>query len=919
MPSRPSAALPHPFFDRNRRLLAAAAVLGCLLALICAASASAAVRFAAPGGKGPEPCKVSNPCSLFNAADVSNPAVKAGDEVVVSAGTYSEVTGDLGPQGTVGIAQGVSVEGVPGQGRPLISATSTNDLPALALLPGASVSHLTVSALQRDTGILMLGGIAEDLIVRTAAANGIACQQSDGLIRNTVCLSSGSGGIAIGDRAVGGVRPNKEATLRLRNVTAVATGAGSRGLSYELKDIGPSPSITVDALSTIARGAGTDVVARSFVNAPGQKPSVTIELTRSDFATTAIPPSGEPLGADKISSPQERENIEAAPIFAADGFHQVGSSPTIDFGATDPLSATTDIDGQVRTLGRAPDIGADEFAAGDEVTDSATTETCSPDIASLALGTTTICTATVRGQAPVSGEIEFSNVGGPAEGKFLPESKCVLRSVTQTEARCSREYQPLQIGTGTHKITAKYLPDSSHRSSQDTFVLRVGQRLLFVAVGRHGLPPCTNPTFPCSLEEAAGVNGSGQAGDLVFLGPGSYSDSGGDFSKRLALVSGIHVVGPSTDGVPTARLSFQLDNRSEEKEHDEGAFFTGQNSIVEDLILSGDVSRKVYETGLGSVTENVRVTAHGNEGIACGLGRGTLRNSSCFSDGPKGIALGDEITALGSATLEAQAKNVTAFAIGEGATGVSYNLHSNREHSVIEQKVTLSGVIAHGSASDVAIASKPAQSKTSPPAAAKEILNFDHSDYATEKSDKGAGSILTPPGTGSNLTAPPLLDADHLHQLQGSPTIDTGPASAAGELDVDGQPRVQGKATDIGADEFLAGSKTEVSCSPNQVVELNLTHLHRDRHRPQRRRRAERPGRPLDRFAGSPQRRRLLHPRAERQRQRLLPVLLPAACGRQRHPRPHCPLRRPGPAAQQRHHHGRRQTGRGRHHDLDRL
>lgn len=68
------------------------------------------------------------------------------------------------------------------------------------------------------------------------------------------------------------------------------------------------------------------------------------------------------------------------------------------------------------------------------------------------------------------------------------------------------------------------------------------------------------------------------------------------------------------------------------------------------------------------------------------------------------------------------------------------------------------------------------------------------------------------------MTAPPLLSADY-HELSGSPTIDAGITDpASGTADLDGNARVQGASTDIGAYEFTpsaTGPATGLSPSPS--------------------------------------------------------------------------------------------------------
>jgi hypothetical protein len=77
-----------------------------------------------------------------------------------------------------------------------------------------------------------------------------------------------------------------------------------------------------------------------------------------------------------------------------------------------------------------------------------------------------------------------------------------------------------------------------------------------------------------------------------------------------------------------------------------------------------------------------------------------------------------------------------------------------------------------------------------------------HSDFATRLQLNGG--TVTPPGSGTNLTADPLFNAGAFTLRSTSPLIDRGDASlvAAGELDLAGNPRSAGAAPDMGAFEF---------------------------------------------------------------------------------------------------------------------
>ena len=80
---------------------------------------------------------------------------------------------------------------------------------------------------------------------------------------------------------------------------------------------------------------------------------------------------------------------------------------------------------------------------------------------------------------------------------------------------------------------------------------------------------------------------------------------------------------------------------------------------------------------------------------------------------------------------------------------------------------------------------------------------IDHNNLWANSREDYAEQAVTWRGA-HNLAADPLLisvQAGDLHLAQGSPCIDAGDARAAPLTDIDGDPRPQGRAPDIGADE----------------------------------------------------------------------------------------------------------------------
>ena len=96
-------------------------------------------------------------------------------------------------------------------------------------------------------------------------------------------------------------------------------------------------------------------------------------------------------------------NQTDAVVFAADDYHQIAGSGamTIDHGAVDAFSGMTDIDGQSRTIGQAPDIGADELAFP-----TTTALSCNPNPLQVGMG-------------PTRCDVTVTDASSPPPAKFL--------------------------------------------------------------------------------------------------------------------------------------------------------------------------------------------------------------------------------------------------------------------------------------------------------------------------------------------------------------------------------------------------------------------------------------------------------------------------------------------------------------------
>lgn len=468
------------------------------------AQAHAETRFAAPGGTGPAPCRQSDPCSLFLAASYEAPEaerIHSGDEVIVLPGEYSGARGDLGPDEIVQIPSKTDIHGEAGAPDPVIVSYRLGWV--LTLASGDSTaSDLEIIAPNSDAPLLISQSVAERMVVTTSAEGGIACEIAfRGVLRDSVCISTGKKGAGAGQRT--GTNSFPMHTRTLRNVTAIGTGPESSGIRFDIS----GGEIFVNVKSSIARGTGTDIEA--IGEDPGGGPTITVEA--SDYATAnAVEKNG---GTASVTAPGANGNITAAPLLDETTFHQLPGSPTIDQGAIDSFSGTTDIDGDARVIGAQVDIGADEMTLP-----TTTGLTCLP--ASLDFGEEVGCVAVVEAEdwgAP-TGAVELTAAGG------LKLGECELQASGTDEARCEVQ-MPVLVVDPALQLTAAYRGDESRAPSQGAFALSVEPARTTIGIACGTAPAVVDGLTSCTASVAnLGTSLAPPTGEAHFQssGPGIF-------------------------------------------------------------------------------------------------------------------------------------------------------------------------------------------------------------------------------------------------------------------------------------------------------------------------------------------------------------------------------------------------------------
>jgi hypothetical protein len=330
----------------TRTMIAALVAVAALA--ICPTAGAKTIHVTPTGSASPGCGTTVAPCEFRWAVQTQ---AAENDTVVVHSGVYSSGGGHA-------ITDNINVIGAPGEPRPLIKAAVGSVLQVHPATPSEIAKTIRGIAFEGGSRALVLDRagnyVLENVELRSRDQGSVALLlvNSGATIRNSIL--HGRGVDAVGLRA-DAVAPTTEEPVAVEGSTIVGEGAGliavTRGACTN--SVLLAPDLEVYMSNTIARGGTWDVYAQPQCGngpAPGRIAFLFELVNWQTF--------GDSLGNwDLVHVNDQRE----PPLFSGPGLRQQPASPTVNAGSAALVTGETDVDGEPRTMGSAPDIGADEY------------------------------------------------------------------------------------------------------------------------------------------------------------------------------------------------------------------------------------------------------------------------------------------------------------------------------------------------------------------------------------------------------------------------------------------------------------------------------------------------------------------------------------------------------------------------------
>ena len=194
-----------------------------------------------------------------------------------------------------------------------------------------------------------MGTSASSLRSRGTGTSPATCAVSGATLRDSVCFSTGARWQAPS------IVTGAAARTTLRNVTAIATRASSDGLEMRRRRLAEREPWTA-----IERGSPTDAGFGPLTTPPPRAPRDDHDLANSNYRaptrTSRAPTACSEGSGHESARPPPFANA-ARPAISTRPPDRRRSTPA----PVDPLLGELDLDGEARTQGAAPDIGADEL------------------------------------------------------------------------------------------------------------------------------------------------------------------------------------------------------------------------------------------------------------------------------------------------------------------------------------------------------------------------------------------------------------------------------------------------------------------------------------------------------------------------------------------------------------------------------